>query len=245
MPKSSTLPIFLSAEWRKLIMVNYEVDPEILKPYLPKGTELDLYQGKCLVSLVGFMFLETRILGVKFPFHKNFEEFNLRFYVRYLENGVWKRGTVFISEIVPKYMIPLVANTLYREHYKRYPMKHSISSDNGLLKVSYSFKIKNNWNAVSAEAATPAIPFSSNSLEEFITEHYWGYNRWNERTTLEYGVEHPQWLTYPVKTININCRFEDIYPEEFIPFLYKPYHSALLAEGSEILVRKGSILKQN
>lgn len=238
----STLPIFLSAEWRKLIMINYEVDPEILTPYLPKGTELDLFEGKCLVSLVGFLFLETRILGIKFPFHINFEEFNLRFYVRYLENNEWKRGTVFISEIVPKFMISIVANTLYREQYKRYPMKHEISNTTDLLNVSYSFKIKNNWNSVAATATAKPIAFEIGSLEEFITEHYWGYNRWNENTTLEYGVEHPQWLTYPLKSVEINCRFEDIYPAEFVSFLNQKYHSALLAEGSSILVRKGKIL---
>ncbi|MDB5121638.1 MAG: hypothetical protein JWN56_2856 [Sphingobacteriales bacterium] len=224
-------------------MINYEVDHEILTPYLPKGTELDLYDDKCLVSLVGFMFLDTRILSMKFPFHINFEEFNLRFYVRYLENGEWKRGTVFISEIVPKFMIPVVANTLYREHYKRYPMKHSISANDDLLKVEYSFKIKNNWNSVSASAHLKPIAFDVNSLEEFITEHYWGYNRWDKNTTFEYGVEHPQWLTYPLKSVEIDCHFEDIYPAEFLTFLYKKYHSALLAEGSSILVRKGRILQ--
>lgn len=236
------LPIFLSAQWRKLLMINYQVDPEILKPYLPKGTELDLYEGKCLVSLVGFLFLETRILGIKFPFHINFEEFNLRFYVRHLENGIWRRGTVFISEIVPKFMIPVVANTIYREHYKRYPMKHSISQKGELLTVEYSFKIKNNWNSVSAIADSKPISFKVDSLEEFITEHYWGYNRWNENTTLEYGVEHPQWLTYPLNVVEIDCRFEDIYPAAFVPFLSQKYHSSLLAEGSSILVRKGRIL---
>jgi uncharacterized protein YqjF (DUF2071 family) len=102
---------FLQAEWRDLLMINYEVDPEVLKPYLPAYTELDLWHGKALVSMVGFMFLNTRVLGVKWPFHVNFEEVNLRFYVRYFNGQEWKRGAVFISEIVPKAIIPLVANT--------------------------------------------------------------------------------------------------------------------------------------
>ena len=96
-------------------MANYEVSPEILKKYLPYKTELDVWNGQCYASIVGFQFLETQVLGIKFPFHTNFDEVNLRFYVRYNDNGEWKRGVVFIKEIVPKVMITFVANTLYNE----------------------------------------------------------------------------------------------------------------------------------
>ena len=85
---------FLKAEWRKLILANYKVEPELLKPYLPYGTELDLWQDSCYLSLVGFMFVNTKIKGVKIPFHVNFEEVNLRFYVKRYDNGEWKRGVV-------------------------------------------------------------------------------------------------------------------------------------------------------
>ena len=93
---------FLTAEWRKLILANYAIDPEILAPFAPKGTELDFFNGTCYVSLVGFMFLNTKILGLSIPFHKNFEEFNLRFYVKRKTTEGWQRGVVFIKEIVPK-----------------------------------------------------------------------------------------------------------------------------------------------
>jgi len=32
---------FLTAEWRKLAFANYPVDPAVLQPCLPFGTELD------------------------------------------------------------------------------------------------------------------------------------------------------------------------------------------------------------
>src|SRR5688572_6934416 len=113
---------FLKAEWRKLIMFNYAVDPALLKPYVPPHTQLDLWNDTCYVSLVGFMFLNTRVKGIKIPFHINFEEINLRFYVKYDDPEMGpKRGVVFIQEIVPKSMITWVANTLYREHYTTLP----------------------------------------------------------------------------------------------------------------------------
>lgn len=93
-------PVFLTAQWRKLIMANYLISPQILEKYLPPHTQLDSYNGKHYVSLIGFMFMDTRIKGFKIPFHINFEEVNLRFYVKYKDDGVWKRGAVFISEVV-------------------------------------------------------------------------------------------------------------------------------------------------
>lgn len=134
---------FLTAEWRNLLMLNYEVSPEVLAPLLPPATELDLWQGKALVSMVGFQFLETRVLGIKWPWHVNFEEVNLRFYVRHFDGQVWKRGTVFVSEIVPRPIITVVANTLYNERYKAMPMRHSIQpvdADNRLYAMSGNTK---------------------------------------------------------------------------------------------------------
>ena len=53
-------PVFLSAEWRDLVMLNYEVDAEILRRYLPVGVELDTFAGRTFVSLVGFQFVRQR-----------------------------------------------------------------------------------------------------------------------------------------------------------------------------------------
>ena len=109
---------FLQAEWRKLAMVNYSIDKKILDKYLPPKTEIDLWNDICYVSLVGFMFKNTKVKGLKIPFHTNFEEVNLRFYVRYEDNGEWKRGVVFVKEIVPKPALTFVANTVYKENYE-------------------------------------------------------------------------------------------------------------------------------
>src|SRR5579875_2618177 len=109
---------FLTAEWRHLIMAQYEVPAATLAPYLPSGVELDLFRGACYVSLVGFLFDRVRIKGIAIPFHTRFEEVNLRFYVRRTgPDGASRRGVVFIREFVPRAAITLVANALYQEPY--------------------------------------------------------------------------------------------------------------------------------
>jgi uncharacterized protein YqjF (DUF2071 family) len=144
--------IFLTAEWRKLAIVNYDVDPALLVPYLPYKTELDLWNGTCYVSLVGFMFLNTKLKGIRIPFHTNFEEVNLRFYVRYEDGDTWKRGVVFIKEIVPKPALAFVANTIYRENYQSMRMKHTCTENSTELIVEYAWKLKD-WNSMRVTAS--------------------------------------------------------------------------------------------
>jgi uncharacterized protein YqjF (DUF2071 family) len=231
---------FLKAEWRNLLMANYAINPYILKPYVPAHTELDTFDGLHYVSLVGFLFTNTKIRGISFPLHKTFEEVNLRFYVRYKENGQWKRGVVFIKEIVPKRMITFVANTLYKEKYVTHPMHHQWETTEKELKVSYRWKVKNEWNWLSAIAEKEAKPVQEGSAEEFITEHYWGYTQINATCTGQYQVEHPKWNIHKVKEYHVNCNIVDLYGSSFIAPLSNPPLSVFLAEGSVIQVMKGN-----
>jgi uncharacterized protein YqjF (DUF2071 family) len=234
---------FLQADWRNLLMLNYEVPAEVLKPYLPAYTELDLWQGKALVSMVGFMFMNTRVLGIKWPWHVNFEEVNLRFYVRYFDGQVWKRGAVFISEIVPLHIIPIVANNLYNEHYEAMPMRHSLNIGEMETEYLYEWKLKGNWNKLGATVGNTFVPIEAGSAEEFIFEHYWGYNAINESTTLEYAVEHMPWNIAPVSNPIFEADVAALYGPAFEPYLKQPF-SAFFAKGSDVAVRVAQRIKK-
>lgn len=229
---------FLTAEWKNLVMANYIVDPALLRPYLPDKTELDFFEGKCYVSLVGFMFMDTRLLGFKIPFHVNFEEVNLRFYVKYNDGGNWKRGTVFIKEIVPKPAISFIANTVYHEKYETKKMRHETVETEQELCLNYQWKHKDNWFTIQASAQKPARPMVAGSEEEFIAEHYWGYSKYNDKVTFEYNVQHPAWNVHDVKEYNIDCDFKALYGEAFAGLTNTKPNSVFVAEGSEIAVLK-------
>lgn len=229
---------FLTAEWRNLIMANYEIAPEMLKDYLPKGTELDLWNNTCYVSLVGFMFKNTKVLGMSIPFHRNFEEVNLRFYVRYKAENEWRRGVVFVKEIVPKPMITFVANTVYGEHYQTLAMKHETLSNLDTLEVSYYWKFQQEWNFIKATACPEEKPIPEGSEAEFITEHYWGYTKVSDSVTSQYQVEHPRWNFYQVEEHEIFCNAKALYGEVFGECMSHSPLSVFMAKGSEIVVRK-------
>ncbi|WP_118972490.1 YqjF family protein [Taibaiella koreensis] len=232
---------FLDAAWRKLIMANYAVDPALLSPYLPHGTALDLYRDTCYLSLVGFMFRDTRVKGWKIPFHVHFEEVNLRFYVRRQHGETRRRGVVFLKEIVPRRALSLVARTIYNEPYITMPMSHTWLHSEQQWKVTYRWG-KGLHNCLGVITGDTPRDIVAGSEEEFITEHYWGYTRLSGRKTAEYEVTHPRWQVYDTKDHLIEVNFAEVYGATFDFLKNEQPLSVFLAEGSAIQVKKGITL---
>jgi uncharacterized protein len=226
---------FLTARWEDLIMANYEVDPALLADRVPLGTELDLHDRKCFVSLVGFMFLDTRVMDFLIPFHVNFEEVNLRFYVRREIETEVRHGVVFIKEIVPKAAIAAVARTLYGEPYERWKMSNF--RDDG--HVRYSWDKRGCSNTLSVKRGESQGVPADDSHGSFIIEHYWGYTKRKANRTDEYKVEHPKWELFEAEHPHIDVDFGTTYGEEFAFLTYAEPYSIVLAKGSEVAVYKG------
>jgi len=224
-------------------MANYKVPADILHKYLPYKTEIDLWNDICYVSLVGFMFLNVKVKGVRIPLHTDFEEVNLRFYVRHRDEKTneWKRGVVFIKEIVPKPAIVFVANTIYKENYETMKMEHEWRIYDNKLGISYSWK-KEDWYNIKVISESSDKSIQPGSEEEFITEHYWGYTKIGDKKTSEYGVEHPRWNQYAVLNYEINADFGKLYGSEFSFLSKEKPVSVILAEGSEIKVKEGRMI---
>ena len=230
---------FLAAEWRYLVMLNYEVDAAVLAPLVPLGTELDLRNGRALASVVGFRFLRTRILGVPIPFHRNFEEVNLRFYVRRVAaDGTARRGVVFVRELVPRAAIAYTARAVYNEPYLAVPMRSTAprTAIDAPGRVSYEWRLGSEWSEVSASAvAAPAIP-SPDSEATFITEHFWGYTRQRDGGTVEYEVAHPPWRVWAAAAPLLEANVPALYGAGFASALAAAPRSSYIAEGSRVTV---------
>jgi len=230
---------FLTARWEDLIMANYEVDPSLLASRVPPGTAVDFHEGKCFVSLVGFMFLDTRVMGIPIPFHTNFEEINLRFYVARETEDEARRGVVFIKEIVPKSAIAWVARTLYGEPYEAATMWNR----NDAGKVQYGALNFKGVNSIKATRGDKIGVPAAGSHEEFIIEHYWGYTKRSDNRTDEYKVEHPKWELYETRHVKIKVNFAGWYGKEFAFLKTETPYSVVLAKGSEVAVYKGKAMR--
>ena len=221
-------------------MLNYEVETGDLTPFVPRGTELHTWDGRNLVSVVGFLFLNTRVLGVPIPGHRNFEEVNLRFYVRRKAADGWRRGVVFIKEIVPRAAIALIARTLYNEPYVALPMAHRIETEANVLRsVEYTWRFGGRENHMALTTCGSPQPLTEGSEAEFITEHYWGYNSQRDGATLEYQVEHPRWRAYAVADAHLDADVRGLYGERLGERLSEKPSSAFVAEGSAVSVHHG------
>lgn len=234
---------FLTAEWRRLVFLNYRIDPAVLQPFVPAHTELDVWNGTCYVSLVGFMFLDTRVKGIQIPFHADFEEINLRFYVRRNDPALGpKRGVVFVSEIVPKPAIAWVANGIYKEHYSWRPMRHEWQEQAEFRKAEYFWRNAGRWNGFGAQVHNAPVDLKAGSEAEFITEHYWGYSPKDTRRTVEYQVEHPRWQVYPIESWFCDVDFGAAYGPAFAHLKDAEPLSVFMAEGSAVSVLDRKIL---
>jgi uncharacterized protein len=237
--RSMKAKAFLTAEWRHLAMINYEIEPAILQPYVPCGTELDQWQGRTFVSMVGFLFLRTKVLGLSLPFHRNFEEINLRFYVRRRGPEGWRRGVVFIREIVPRLAIATVARVVYNEQYSAQCMWHRVELNEASGVVEYGWRTGMQRHFLRLHTKGPAAPISDGSEEEFITEHYWGYAAQRDGGCVEYQVEHPRWQVWQVSQAEFTCDIARVYGKPFSAALQARPSSAFVADDSPVIVRRG------
>lgn len=228
--------IFLKAKWQNIIMANYEVPVEFLSANLPKGVELDLYHGKAYVSLVGFLFKNTKLFNIPIPGLGTFEEINLRFYVVKKSDKENIRGVVFINETVPYKSVAWLANKLYKEHYSTFKTKSSLAYTPIEQYVRYEWLLNKQWQCISVSASSSSTTMLPDSLEEFIYEHYAGYTKVNPISTLEYRIKHPSWKVYPVKAFDITCDFRAMYGKAFEFMNRLNPTSVYLAEGSPVSI---------
>jgi uncharacterized protein YqjF (DUF2071 family) len=227
---------FLTAKWQNLIMANFEIDSTYLLPYLPKGVELDFYNGKTYISLVGFLFKDTKLFKVPIPLLGTFEEVNLRFYVIRKVGKKIKRGVVFINETVPNKTVAWVANKLYKEHYIAIPTKHTWNITEQTKEIEYNWLVNKKWNSLKVNACATKQKIINGSMEEFIFEHYFGYTKVDSKNSIEYKINHPKWEINPINHYAINCDFGEFYGKDFEILNSTKPHSVMLAEGSDISV---------
>ena len=232
---------FLTANWRYIAMLSYVIDPALLASLVPPGTEIDFENRETFLSVVGLLFLDTRLLGLPVPLHRDFEEVNLRFYVRRKSADTWRRGVVFVRELVPRRAVATIARACYAENYLAVPMKHEIEHLDTNLKVEYSWRRGRKWESLKMNAAGEPQIIPAGSHAEFITEHYWGYTSLRSGSG-EYRVEHPRWKSWNATSFEFTADVATLYGEQFVETLNQRPRSAFIADGSPITIQRREIL---
>lgn len=227
---------FLLAEWNNLILANYAVPKALLLPYVPANTSLDLFGDEAFVSLAGFMFLNTRMMGLSVPRYTGFEEISLRFYVKHNDHGTWKRGVSFIRQVVPHYAVSFIANHVFRENYETKKMTHFYTDKGDLFEAGYEWKNKSGWNRLAAMAPKRSVPLAQGSLEEFTSARSWGYTRYRAARTYEYEVERQPWEIHRATEYEVRCDFAALAGKAFAFLNASAPRSVFIIKGAEVRV---------
>jgi uncharacterized protein YqjF (DUF2071 family) len=223
---------FLTAQWRNLILANFAVPEELLRPLVPTGCELDRRDGACWASLVGFQFLGTRVLGIGWPGFRNFPEWNLRFYVHHQ----CQRGVCFVREFVPQWSVATIARVLYNEPYRSARMVMDVKDEPDALTATYTLKWGGRVHSLRASGAKPAVRPAEDSLEHWFKEHFWGFGTSRRGKLIRYEVYHPTWDVYPVRAFSFDVDWALLYGAEWARMNGQQPASVVLAAGSEISV---------
>ena len=223
---------FLTARWSHLVNVTWRVPPELLLPHVPDGVELDVQDGEAFVSLVAFDFLDTRVGGIPWPGYRNFPELNLRFYVKH----AGERGVVFLKEYVPRRLVAWMANGLYNEPYYYAPMRSEVVEDGESVRYTLGINVGGREHTVTAVGAKPAVRESQDSLAHYFKEHTWGFGRQHSGRTQRYEVQHAEWDTWPVTSLELDVDFVALYGPQWAILQDRSPYLTLFAVGSGVAV---------
>lgn len=226
----------LTADWKNLIVVNYEIDPLVLNPYLPAGTEPDLWNNKCYISLIAFQFNHPKMKGIPIPFYKNFEQINLRFYVSKVYKGEVRKGVVFIKEIAAGNLLKAGAALIYNEHYTNLKTRHTINKLPETTEIQYDWRLDKQWNYIHAIAGKDKTIPGADTVTAFITNRFWGYIKISPGKTAEFRVDHEPWKIHKVKSCEVNCDTKKLYGAALHTFLSQAPAFTFMIAGSSVKV---------
>ncbi len=146
---------------------------------------------------------------------------------------------------MPSAAIAWVARAVYHENYIARPMRHDITAPgaSSVGRVAYKWRNRDGWSSLAvAIRGAPTLPAEA-SEATFITEHYWGYARQPNGSSLEYQVEHPRWRVWQGTDATFECDTASLYGPAFAECLAGKPSSVFVAEGSAIVVHRGATIR--
>jgi uncharacterized protein YqjF (DUF2071 family) len=191
-----------------------------------------------MLSLVAFHFADNRVLGVPIPFAREYDQINLRFYVRRrLEDGGWRRGVVFLRELAPAKPVVAGARFVYGERYDCVPVTARVRPPGAAGtrggRAVYRWRDRHQVHRLAVDFHGPAALPGPGSLEDFLTDRHFGYVS-AERATREYRVDHPPWRVWPATDARLSHGIADAFGRRFERALDRAPLSAFVAEGSRM-----------
>ena len=244
-PQSTAQKVLMTARFSEVVAVNFQIDPKVLAPRIPKGLELDFYKGETYVSLVAMMLRDVRVWGIPIHIATGFEELNMRFYVRRKDGDGYQRGACFIKDYVSSGAAAWILGSLFKADFHKIKMKHDNTgfADDGesVPSVDYRWKVGDHWNRLRIKARSKVQKTGSDTKVGFILNHNNEYSS-RKGKTLEYRATHPTWTVWDAAQANFTCDVKTLFGQEFEKPLSKRPASVFVASGSDFTIYKPTTL---
>ena len=236
-PTSTPGKKLITAKFSELVAVNFQIDPKILEPRVPRGLELDFFHDETYVSLVAMMLRDVRVWGIPIHIATGVEKFNLRFYVRRRLGDEIRRGSCFIKDYVSSGSAAWILGSLYKSDFHKMKMKHDNSGFDGLAdsvpSADYSWKVNDNWNRLRVKGLNRIQNTGRDTKHGFFLDHDYEYAQ-RKGKTLEYSSSRPKWTIWNAAQASFQCDVKQLFGLEFAKALGRRPASVFLSRGSDV-----------
>ncbi len=230
----------IAARWRNVVILSWPVEDGLLVPFLPDGLALDRWHGTAYISLVCLFMENLRVLGLP-TVPRKFAELNLRFYVRQAHGSDDRKGVVFLRQMVSSRLVAFAGRVLFREPMLAIPMTYKCGppereDQRDRQRVYYHWVDGGHDGGLRVTADGHSYFAEPGSLDEFLTDRHWGYNRTSGGRLRAYRISRERWPLVPVIDHELRCDPESLYGPGIGGVMADPAPSVLLALGSKTQV---------
>lgn len=154
--------------WRDLLFVHWPLPPASIRPLVPAGLALDLFEGQAWVTLIPFLIAESRPVGLPRALGMRLLETNLRTYVRGPDD---QPGVYFWSLEASSLLAVLGARLLYGLPY--FPAAMAMRKDGARVdywsrrRVGGPARLAVTWTIGAAQGTATA-----GTRDHFLVERY-------------------------------------------------------------------------
>ncbi len=217
-------------DWRDVIFLHWEIDPDAVAPLLPRGVAPDVLDGRTYVGLIALRMCRVTVPPLPpVPYLSWFPEVNVRLY------GVGadgRGGVVFRSLDAARLLAVLGARAAVRLRYQWSRM--SFRRDGATV----SYASRRRWPDAPGARLRLAVragePVAEPSrLEEFVTARWGLHERWYGGRTVYLPVAHPAWSLYRARLLDLG---EDLIAAAGLPAPSGPPCSVLYSPGVRVRV---------
>ena len=183
--------------WRELLFAHWSVDPAVIAPLIPRGLQLDLFDGRCYVGAVPFLMenVTPRFVPPLRGLHA-FPELNLRTYV----TAGGKPGVWFFSLDAGQKLAVRIARRFFHLPYFDAKFEIELTGE----EVRYS-AVRTHRGAADARFTSkyrpvgPMYQAQSGTLEDWLTARYCLYSADSSGRIYRGEIDHEPWPLQPAE----------------------------------------------